>query len=195
MPWEKSFDEDEAVDKAMKVFWQKGFETASMADLIAGTGICRGSLYNAFGGKAQLFVKALEKYDRDNRRALLAELEAMDAPRQAIAALFERLVASTVADPEKKGCFLVNTASELATHGQEVNDIVRNGLRELQAFFRRSIEVGQARKQFPGTLDPDATAKALMAMVVAIRVLGRGMSDEATLKAIAAQAQQLLNCP
>lgn len=192
MPWEKSFDEDEAIDKAMRIFWEKGFEPASLSDLIAGTGICRGSLYNAFGGKAQLFVKALKKYDKDNRRAMLADLEAMDDPRQAIAALFDRLVTSTVEDPEKKGCFLVNTASELATHGPEVSDIVRNGLRELQAFFRRSIEVGQARQQFPGTLDPDATAKALMAMVVAIRVLGRGMSDAVSLKTIAAQAQQLL---
>jgi TetR/AcrR family transcriptional repressor of nem operon len=75
MPWEKSFDEDEAVGKAMNVFWEKGFEPASMADLIAGTGITRGSLYNAFGGKEQLFVKALQKYDKDKRRARLAELE------------------------------------------------------------------------------------------------------------------------
>src|SRR3990172_4160519 len=121
MPWEKSFDEDEAVGKAMKVFWEKGFEPASITDLIAGTGITRGSLYNAFGGKEQLFVKALQKYDKDNRRAILAEMEAMDDPKRAIAALFDGLVADTVADTEKKGCFLVNTASELATHGEEVN--------------------------------------------------------------------------
>ena len=84
MPWEKSFDEDEAVGKAMKVFWEKGYEPASMADLIAVTGITRGSLYNAFGGKEQLFIKALEKYDKDNRRAMLAKLEAMDDPQRAI---------------------------------------------------------------------------------------------------------------
>ncbi len=192
MPWEKSFDEDEAVGKAMNVFWEKGFEPASMADLIAGTGITRGSLYNAFGGKEQLFVKALQKYDRDERRARLAELEAMDDPKRAIALLFDGLVAETVADTRKKGCFLVNTASELTTHGDQVNRIVRNGLRELQAFFRRSIEVAQARKELPATLDPEATAKGLMAMIVAIRVLGRGMFDASSLKTIAAQAQQLL---
>jgi TetR/AcrR family transcriptional repressor of nem operon len=192
MPWEKSFDEDEAIGKAMKVFWEKGFEPASMADLIAGIGITRGSLYNAFGGKKQLFVKALLKYDKDNRRALLAELEAMDDPQRAIAALFDALVAETVADTEKKGCFLVNTASELTAHDEDVNSIVRNGLREIQAFFRRSIEVAQARKQIRATLDPETTAKGLMAMVVGIRVLGRGLFDESSLKTIAAQAQCLL---
>ncbi|AOW14170.1 TetR family transcriptional regulator [Hydrogenophaga crassostreae] len=192
MPWEKSFDEDEIVGKAMNVFWEKGYEPASMADLIAGTGITRGSLYNAFGGKEALFIKALEKYDKDNRRALLAELEAVDDPVRAIAVLFDGLVAETVADAEKKGCFLVNTASDLATHGEEVNRLVRDGLRDFQAFFRRCIEVGQARQKIPLGIEPEAAAKGLMAMVVAIRVLGRGVFDEASLKTIAEQAQRLL---
>lgn len=192
MPWEKSFDEDDVVGKAMEVFWAKGFEPASMADLIAGTGVTRGSLYNAFGGKEQLFVKALLKYDKENRRVTLAELEAMDDPTRAIAALFDGIVADTVADTEKKGCFLVNTAAELGTHGDVVSGIVRNGLRELEAFFRRSIEVAQARKQLPESLGTEATAKGLVAMIVAIRVLGRGGFDESALKAIAVQAQRLL---
>jgi TetR/AcrR family transcriptional regulator, transcriptional repressor for nem operon len=193
MPWEKSFDEDEIVGKAMNVFWEKGFEPASMADLIASTGITRGSLYNAFGGKEQLFVKALQKYDKDNRRALLAELEAIDDPVRAIAVLFDGLVHETAADPAKKGCFLVNTSSDLATHGEEVNNLVRTALQEFQAFFQHRIEVGQARQQIPAALDPEATAKGLMGMVVAIRVLGRGIFDEASLKTIAQQAQRLLH--
>lgn len=193
MPWQKTFDEDDAISKAMKVFWEKGFEPASIADLIAGTGITRGSLYNAFGGKEQLFVKALLKYDQDNRRAFLAELEAMDDPRRAIAAVFDGIVAETLADTEKKGCFIVNTASELATHGEEVNRIVHNGIREFEAFFRRSIEVAQARKDIPQRVDPEATAKALLAMVVAIRVLGRGVFDKSALTTIAGQALRLIN--
>ena len=193
MPWEKSFNEDDAIAKAMKVFWEKGFEPASIADLIASTGITRGSLYNAFGGKEQLFVKALLKYDLENRRAMLAELEAMDDPRRAIAALFDGIVAETLADTEKKGCFIVNTASELATHGEEVNRIVHNGIREFEAFLRRSIEVGQARKDIPESLDAAATAKALLAMIVAIRVLGRGVFDKSALTTIADQALRLLD--
>lgn len=193
MPWEKSFDEDDALAKAMKVFWEKGYEPASIADLIAGTGITRGSLYNAFGGKEQLFVKTLLKYDRENRRAMLAELEAMDDPKRAIITLFDGIVAETFADSEKKGCFIVNTASELATHGEEVNRIIHNGIREFEAFLRRSIEVAKARKEMPESLDPEATAKALFAMIVAIRVLGRGVFDEPALTTIANQALRLLD--
>jgi TetR/AcrR family transcriptional repressor of nem operon len=193
MPWEKSFNEDEAVTKAMQVFWKKGFEPASIADLIATTGITRGSLYNAFGGKEQLFIKALVQYDQNNRRALIAELEAADDPKRAIAIFFDRVLAETLADDDKKGCFIVNTASELSTHGEEVNRIVHNGIRELEAFFRRSIEVAQARGDISKTLNPSASAKALLAMLVAIRVLGRGVFDKAALTTISAQALRLID--
>ncbi len=192
MPWEKSFNEETALEKAMQVFWKKGFEPASIADLLEGTGLNKGSLYNAFGGKHQLFVKALLKYDRDHRQVMLARLEALDDPKKAIATFFDAIVAETVADQDHKGCFLFNTALELTTHNEEVNAIVTNGVRETEAFFRRSIEVGQARGDLPKELDPQATAKALLALIVAIRVLGRGVFAEAALHTIADAGKRLM---
>lgn len=192
MPWEKSFDEEAVLEKAMQVFWEKGFEPTSIADLIDGTGINRGSLYNAFGGKHQLFVKALLKYDRDVRQAFLAQLEALDNPKEAIARLFDALVDQAVADAEQKGCFLINTASEIATHDEQVKEIVTSGLREFEGFFRRSVEVGQARSDIPRNLDPESTAKALLGLVVAIRVLGRGVFAESALRTIAEEGKRLV---
>jgi len=191
MPWEKSFDEETAVENAMQVFWEKGFEPASIADLLAETGLNKGSLYNAFGGKQQLFVRALQKYDRE-RQAMLAKLEALDDPQKAIATFFDNTVARTVADQDHKGCFLFNTALQINTHDEEVNTIVTNGVREVEAFFRRSIEVGQARGEMPKELAPEATAKALLALIVAIRVLGRGVFTEASLRTIADQGKRLI---
>ena len=195
MPWEKSFNEEIALEKAMQVFWAKGFEPASIADLLAGTGLNRGSLYNAFGGKKQLFVKTLLKYDRDNRRPLLASLEALDSPTKAIATFFDTVVNETIADQEKKGCFLFNTALEISTHDEQVNDIVSNGVREIEAFFRRSIEVGQVRGEITKELNPAATAKTLLALIVAIRVLGRGVFAQDALRTIAEEGKQLIRLP
>lgn len=192
MPWEKSFDEDEVLASAMRVFWEKGFDSASISDLVEGTGINKGSLYNAFGGKQKLFVKALLKYDQDNRRTTIAQLEAMDDPKAAIAALFDNMVAEALEDTEKKGCFLINTASEIATHDDEVVGIVTGGLQEMEAFLRRSIEVGQARGDLPERLTPRTTAKALLGVIVAIRVLGRGVYSEECLKALAEEGKQLI---
>ncbi len=191
MPWEKSFDEDTAIENAMQVFWEKGFEPASIADLLERTGLNKGSLYNAFGGKQQLFVRALQRYDQE-RLAMLAGLEALDDPKKAIARFFDTTVARTVADQDHKGCFLFNTALQINTHDEEVNAIVTNGIREIEAFFRRSIEVGQARGDIPKELDPEATAKALLALIVAIRVLGRGVFAEAALHTIADQGKRLI---
>lgn len=191
MPWEKSFDEEIALEKAMQVFWEKGFEPASIADLLEGTGLNKGSLYNAFGGKQQLFVKALKMYDRD-RQSMLAKLEALDNPRQAIVTLFDNIVATTVADKDHKGCFLFNTALQINTHDEEVNTLVTNGVREVEAFLRRSIEVGQARGDMPKELNPETVAKTLLALIVAIRVLGRGVFTETALRTIADEGKRMI---
>ncbi|MGJ8689243.1 MAG: TetR/AcrR family transcriptional regulator [Gammaproteobacteria bacterium] len=190
MPWEKSFDEELALNKAMQVFWKKGFKSTSIADLIKGTGVNRGSLYNAFGGKQALFETVLVKYDRDRRRTRLAELEALNNPKQAIFNFFDTLVTDTLADTEKKGCFLINSASEISNHDEHVAGIIRNGIREIEAFFRRCIEVGQVRGMIRTELNPEATANALLANLVAIRVLGRGTLNEGALRSIANTAKQ-----
>ena len=192
MPWEKSFNEEVALESAMHVFWGKGFEAASITDLIEGTGVNRGSLYNAFGGKRSLFIKALLKYDRETRQSKLAQLEALDDPKQAISQFFDRIVAETVEDQDRKGCFLINTSLELPSHDAEVNQIVVKGLRELEAFFRRCIEVGQARSEIPKDIKPEAVAKTLLALLVAIRVLSRGVYTETALQTIADEAKHLI---
>ena len=140
MPWEKSFDEEEVIDKAMEIFWEKGYEPASMADLIEGTGINRGSLYNAFGGKEQMFIRSLLKYDHANRREVLAQLEALDDPKEAFHRLFEGLVKEASSDTHKKGCFMINTALNLSAHPKEIQKIVTKGLGETEAFFRRGLK-------------------------------------------------------
>ena len=92
MPWEKSFDEAEVLDKAMHVFWEKGYASTSITDLTTATGIQRGSLYNAFSGKQELFVRSLLKYDTEQRRTLIQKLERMDDPLKAFKFLFDAIV-------------------------------------------------------------------------------------------------------
>ncbi|WP_049722614.1 TetR/AcrR family transcriptional regulator [Gilvimarinus polysaccharolyticus] len=192
MSWEKSFDVDTALEKSMQVFWSKGFESASITNLIEETGVNRGSLYNAFGSKRALFVKSLLKYDQEYRKTTLAKLEALDQPSQAISRFFDDLVISTVEDTEHKGCFLFNTVLEAQQHDAEVNAIVANGLREIEGFFRRCIEVGQVRGEIRQDIQPESKAKAMLALALAIRVLGRGAYHESALNVIAAEAKSII---
>lgn len=184
MPWEKSFDIDEATDKAINVFWMKGYEATSMSDLIQGMGINKGSLYNAFGSKKALFDRALLRYDQKNRQKAIAELSGWLDGREAIVAMFNGLVAETEADTENHGCMLVNTALELPLHDDDIRVMVTNALGELEDFFKQSIRKGQNLGTIPATVDPDLTAKSLLTSVIGMRVLARGTFDIVGVKAI-----------
>jgi len=192
MPWKKSFSEEDAIHDAMMLFWEKGYDSTSIADLLTGLNINRGSLYNAFGGKRNLFIKALTKYDKEIRHTSLAKLEALDDPVKAIETLFDNAVSEAVADKQKKGCFLVNTASEISAHDQDVVEITRQGMHDFVAFFRRCIEVGQARGEILANLEPQATARKLLALTSAIRLLGRGIFEESDLQIIADEAKRTI---
>ena len=192
MPWEKTFDEDKAVEAAMLLFWEKGYTDTSMADLLKATGLTKGSFYNAFGSKYDLFVKALLKYDLENRCIILQELMAMDSPIKSIETFLNSLVDESAGDTNKKGCFIVNTAVDLGAHKEEIRQIITKGLGEVEAFFRQMIELGQAKKDIPKSVDPQGTAKALMSTVVGIRVLGRGIYDRVALQALTEQSLRLI---
>lgn len=188
MPWEKDFDTEEALGDAMRAFWAKGYEATSMADLTKAMGINKGSLYNAYGGKKDLFIKAVSKYNRDNQQATLAKLEKMEDPLDSIETLFEALVAESLADDEKRGCFLVNTALELPNHSDDIKEIIEASFADMEAFLRRRLEAGQAKGSILPDLNPKKTAKSLLAQIVGLRVLARGVFTHDGLNTIKKQA-------
>ncbi|MDX8382408.1 MAG: TetR/AcrR family transcriptional regulator [Ghiorsea sp.] len=192
MARQKLFNEEAVVENAMKVFWEKGYDSASISELLTKTGLNKGSLYHAFGSKEKLFTTTLRKYDCDYRQAIIAKLEALNNPQSAISGFFDAVVSETVSDQKHKGCFIINTASEFAQHNEEVNTIVSNGIREIEGFFQRNIEVGQARNEISNQLDPNAIAKTLLSLIIAIRVLGRGVFTEDALQTIAMEGKRLI---
>lgn len=195
MPWEKSFDVDEILDKATRVFWSKGYEATSMSDLLAATGINKGSLYNTYKNKKNLFVMGLLKYDRDHLRATLAELESMSDPVAAIALLFDGMVDECASDLERKGCLLVNTALELPHHDADVADIVKAAMADIERFFAAQIVMGQQSGQLSADIDSTSAAQALLSSVIAIRVMSRGVFDASGLSAVRAHALSVLTPP
>ncbi|MEW4529163.1 TetR/AcrR family transcriptional regulator [Maioricimonas sp. JC845] len=193
MPWEKSFDESDVVDQAMQVFWEKGYAGTSISDIIESTGVKRGSLYNAFEGKQDLFLRALLKYDDEQRRQRLRQLEAIDDPREAITTFFDGIVKDSLKDPARRGCLVINTSLDYEHHDEEVRKIVDDAFRELTDFFERAIRRGHEQGTIPATVEPRPTSRALVALLVGIRVLGRGAMGRTALQQIAAQAKRLIS--
>ena len=192
MPWEKTFNEEQAIEAAMLLFWEKGYTDTSMSDLLKTTGLTKGSFYNAFGSKHDLFVKTLLKYDVENRRVFLQELVSKDSPVEAIETFFNAVVSESVEDRDRKGCFLVNTSLDLNSHEDEIKRIILKGLGEVETFFKQMIELGQLRAMISKDIVPEATAKALMGAVIGIRVLGRCVYDRKALEALSEQSLRLI---
>ncbi|TWU48933.1 HTH-type transcriptional repressor ComR [Rubripirellula tenax] len=88
MPWEKSFEQSDVIERAKEAFWEKGYAATSISDVTAATGIERGSLYNTFDGKHDLFVRAQLKYRGERRAGKLRMLETVNDRREAIAMFF-----------------------------------------------------------------------------------------------------------
>jgi len=193
MPWEKNFDIDEATDKATEVFWKKGYEATSMSDLIEAMKINKGSLYNAFGSKKQLFDRALARYDQQNRAAKLAILRRWDDPVAAIQALFDGLIEEARDTDRILGCFIINTAQDLPNQPPEVATVVRKSLSDIEAFFIEMIEKGQRDGKIPTSVAAPATAQALLSMLVGLRLLARGAADADALVSIRDGAMRLVH--
>ena len=192
MPWEKTFDTNIAIDRATQVFWAKGYDSTSLADLLKATQINKGSFYNAFGSKKSLFTQSLTKYDQEIRRDALTRFSALNDPIAAISRFFDMLLDESLNDKDCKGCFLVNTALDSPNHDADIQAIVKKAMTELQTFFEEQVSLGISTGAIPADKDPDATAKSLLAQLVGLRVLARGVLDADSLTTIKSQALNLL---
>lgn len=192
MPWEKQFDERQALDQAMQAFMARGYEATSIQDLVDGMGLNRGSIYAAFGDKRSLFLKALAHYETEHRQAWFAALRRRHTPRGAVLSVFEGAIGAALADRGRFGCFLVNSAIELSLHDDDIAQVVADGLRRTEATFRDLIVEGQEIGEIPQATDPARTARVLLGLLVGLRVLARGRPERPLLEALADQAAALL---
>src|SRR6202023_2269994 len=109
----REFDVDIALDRAMEVFWSKGYEATSLDDLCEVTGLSRSSLYATFGSKRNLLLRSVDRYV-EQRTPRIAAVLAQPLPiRDAFAALLREFIDQIVAGPGRRGCFLGNCAAEL----------------------------------------------------------------------------------
>ena len=112
MPWQKNFDTTEALEAATRLFWEKGYEAAPFPDIVAVTKASRYGLYEVFGDKRGLFLKALDHYQKTIIGALTSELQEETASLPAIRAYFDRLVAFTNCPEICYGCLMVTAVTE-----------------------------------------------------------------------------------
>lgn len=144
MPRAKEFDPDTVLEKAMELFWTKGYEATSIKMLVGHMGINRFSLYSTFGDKHQLFLSATERYHQKTADAEIAILEGSEDGIESIRRYFVALIDRYTAEDGSKGCFMTNTTTELAPHDDEAKAKTGAFLLQMQAAFYHAL--GRAQK-------------------------------------------------
>jgi TetR/AcrR family transcriptional repressor of nem operon len=165
----RTFEETAALDAAIGCFWRRGYEATSVRDLAAAMGISGTSLYNTFEDKHALFVRALERYMDGAARERIARLEKSLPPKAAIRKFIGDVVDRSVDDPNRRGCFLINSALEVAPHDPKLGAEIAARLGEIEQFFRRTIVAGQADGTITRARDPSDMARLLLGILLGIR--------------------------
>jgi TetR/AcrR family transcriptional repressor of nem operon len=189
----REFDEASTLDAAMQCFWQRGYEATSVRDLADKMGISAPSLYNAYGDKRELFVQTLERYVEQSTRARIKRLEDSLPPKQAVGQFIREIIERSVNDRERRGCFLINSALEVAPHDKALGALIAARLAEIEAFFRRSIKAAQAEGAVPPERAATDIARLLLGVLLGIRVLARSKPERALLEGVARPALALLD--
>lgn len=163
----REFDEEKALDAAMQVFWEKGFEATSLSDLTSRMGIQRPSIYSTFGDKKELFEAALRKYTSSHAAYIRNKLQSSSSVKEAFRAFFENMVEKEYGQTPNWGCFCINSMVELSPHDEKFEVLTREHQMYLSVIFQETIDRGLRS----GELDPTINAKSL-AQTLVISLIG-----------------------
>ncbi|MFJ9028194.1 TetR/AcrR family transcriptional regulator [Streptomyces sp. NPDC102274] len=202
----RTFDEDRALDAAMRTFWANGYEGTSTQDLCEATGLGRSSIYNTFHSKRDLFQRSLARYIDTMTMRQIHILEDQERPAvERIQALFDTIVEGEFevragaggegggeGGGRSLGCLTVNTTVELAGRDPDADAMLDRDLTLRLASLRAVLEAGQRAGEIGSSRDAGALARFLNAVIGGMRVSAQGGADRATLESIASIAVDAL---
>lgn len=193
MPRPKEFNPDEAIEQAMQVFWHKGYEATSMEDLLTAMNLNRGSLYNTFGDKRQLFLKAIDRYCHG---FVGEKFSLLDQPGPALPTLrrfIHGMIEGSFSDPQRRGCLIANTVMELSPHEQEIASMLRQVLKMAEDTFFRVLARAKQQGELAKDKDPRTLAHFLTTMMQGTIVMIKAGAPSDLVKQTAETALTILD--
>ena len=189
----KEFDREEALQKAMEVFWARGYEAASIQDLVAKMGINRQSLYDTFGDKHTLFLQALDRYQEVESRKLLDLLERPGSVKKALRQLFSVVVEGSLCGEGRRGCLMGNAMSELAGRCEATAARTCRNLEAVEGAFYRALVRGKKDGELTGVRHPRAVARFLYNSFQGLVLMGKAKRDRKTLEDVVKVTLSVVN--
>ncbi|MFQ5972402.1 MAG: TetR/AcrR family transcriptional regulator [Alphaproteobacteria bacterium] len=161
---DKQFDRDEALGKAMEVFWAQGYEATGVTELLEHMGIGRQSMYDTFGSKRSLFLEVLHRYCDELGRRLIAQLRAPGSPLGNIRKVFG-IWEDLLTDRGEVGCLVGNTVGELGPHDREAAATLRSSLEGVEQALAETLSRAQAEGELGADLDAHELASLMVVTV------------------------------
>jgi len=179
MPRVKLFNEDEALSKAMELFWKKGYNATSIQDLVNYVGINRASLYDTFGGKKKLFDSAFEHYrnsNLDNMRNYF--LNPQGNVKKTLRAFFRMVIVGNCSDSDKKGCLVVNTTTELIPADGKLQTILNEHKENIENVFYEFLSTGVQTREISENVNLRTMSNLLYTLLNGFSVLCKTHSSQ-----------------
>jgi TetR/AcrR family transcriptional repressor of nem operon len=180
----KEFDREEVLDRAMQLFWCKGFEATSVQDLLDEMGINRGSFYDTFGDKRSLFLAAVDRYNETFLSKLQANLQSQESAKSAIIQTIKDLAARAAADAQRRGCLVTNSVVELAPHDPEAAERASSCLEQMETAFYEALVRAREQGELSERHDPKALARFLISSYQGMRVMSKIHKGQSSLRDI-----------
>lgn len=180
----KEFNPQRALAKAMHLFWRLGYENTSLEDLMKVMGIAKQSLYDTFGDKRALYLKALAYYrDRTNRQGqkMLNEIPSV---RDGFAKLLYGIAAET-REQQERGCLLLSANLQRDPKDTVIRDFLRDNQARVEAIFRQALVRAQKQSELPPQEDPAALARYFIVTIQGMRSMARLESNRKALEQVA----------
>ena len=178
MPRVKLFSEEEALEKAMMIFWKRGYHDTSIQDLVDNLGINRASLYDTFGGKKKLFESVFEYYRKSGNEGLREIMKSQGSVKKTFRMIFEQVIEGDIADPDNKGCLVANTTTELLPHDCELKSVIARHKKSVEKIFYDFLMLGVKRGEISEKKDLKTMASLLYTLLTGLRVTGKTRPDQ-----------------
>lgn len=180
----RSFDSEAFLNRALEVFWRRGFAATSMSDVYEATGLGASSIYAFVKDKNDLFRRVFERYVEGFRTTIPTNLTGAAAIREWLVG-FAGALAS---DPDRKGCLICNTIMERFAHAPETLALAQTHVEEVEAWFREQIERAKQAQEFRSDIDPVVAAHSLVATTLGMMAMARARVTREALLQIAANS-------
>lgn len=166
----REFDEKKVIERATELFWTKGYNAVSTQDLIDAFGISRSSMYGAYKDKRNLFILVLQHYRQSSAIAIVEAMKSDKSIKTKIKELLNGIIQETLTDRNSKGCFIVNTAVELAPHDSDILTLIQDNREDIVSALQVAIQQSIDKGEISHDKNPKALANYFYNLINGLRV-------------------------